>query len=98
MDLWTELFAEDAANHFPFHSSFLGGLNIFGRDEVLAAWSGYLQDFEGVSLPVDAIAQGGISRAAGRGWDQRPDGRRALPVPAVGRHAPTCGDCRGLGP
>ena len=55
MDLWTELFAEDAVNHFPFHSSFLGGLNIFGRDEVLAAWSGYLQDFESVSLPVDAI-------------------------------------------
>lgn len=54
MEAWNDLYAEDATNHFPFHSGFVGDEALVG-EQMREAWKLFPVHFERVSLTVDAL-------------------------------------------
>jgi len=55
VDAWADLFAEDGANYFPFHSDLIGDSVLAGREAIRAAWRGFPERYEQVRLPLHML-------------------------------------------
>jgi ketosteroid isomerase-like protein len=62
IDEWIELYAEDGANHFPFHSGVFSPPDIYGKQQVYAGWRDWPEGYESVSLTVHAIYVDEVAR------------------------------------